>query len=71
MLKNFSRYTILTRLASLAAPRRLAEGININKGLLVLGNVISSLSEIGRGEGSTNIHVPFRESKLTRILRSR
>ncbi|GMH93036.1 hypothetical protein TL16_g12518 [Triparma laevis f. inornata] len=53
-----------------ASGSRLAEGININKGLLVLGNVISSLSEIGRGEGSTNIHVPFRESKLTRILRS-
>ena len=37
------------------------EGVNINKSLLVLGNVISALSE-----GSS--FVPYRDSKLTRIL---
>jgi len=47
---------------------RLKEGIDINKGLLVLGNVISKLSEGGGNKGNT--HVPFRESKLTRVLRS-
>lgn len=42
----------------------MKEGININKSLLVLGNVISALSE----EGKKGIHVPYRDSKLTRIL---
>ena len=41
----------------------LKEGININLGLLTLGKVISSLTEEGK-KG----HVPYRESKLTRIL---
>lgn len=40
---------------------RLQEGININRGLLALGNVINALSE-----GKT--HVPYRDSKLTRML---
>lgn len=45
---------------------RLKEGININLGLLALGNVISVLGE----ENSSNKtkHVPYRESKLTRLL---
>lgn len=42
----------------------LKEGININKSLLVLGNVISALSE----EGKKNNFIPYRDSKLTRIL---
>ena len=42
----------------------LKEGININKSLLVLGNVISALSEVGK-KGN---FVPYRDSKLTRIL---
>jgi hypothetical protein len=41
----------------------LKEGISINKGLLSLGNVIAALTE----EGKKN-HVPYRDSKLTRIL---
>lgn len=41
---------------------RFKEGININKGLLVLGNVISAL-----GEGH-NGHISYRDSKLTRLL---
>ena len=41
----------------------LKEGISINLGLLTLGKVISSLTEESR-KG----HVPYRESKLTRIL---
>lgn len=43
---------------------RLKEGININYGLLVLGNVISALGDETR-KGS---HVPYRDSKLTRML---
>uniref|UniRef100_A0A6M2EL02 Kinesin motor domain-containing protein n=1 Tax=Populus davidiana TaxID=266767 RepID=A0A6M2EL02_9ROSI len=45
---------------------RLKEGIHINKGLLALGNVISALGdEKKRKEG---MHVPYRDSKLTRLL---
>jgi len=44
--------------------QRMKEGININKGLLVLGNVISALALGGKAK-----FVPFRDSKLTRILR--
>jgi len=41
-------------------------GIHINKGLLALGNVISALGdEKKRKEGG---HVPYRDSKLTRLL---
>jgi kinesin family protein 4/21/27 len=45
---------------------RLKEGININLGLLALGNVISVLGE----DNPMNKvkHVPYRESKLTRLL---
>ncbi|ANM64485.1 ATP binding microtubule motor family protein [Arabidopsis thaliana] len=45
---------------------RLKEGIHINRGLLALGNVISALGdEKRRKEGA---HVPYRDSKLTRLL---
>ena len=44
---------------------RLKEGININRGLLALGNVISALGDPKRQSGS---HVPYRDSKLTRLL---
>jgi kinesin family protein 4/21/27 len=43
---------------------RLKEGININLGLLALGNVISVLGE----DNPSNKPKPYRESKLTRLL---
>ncbi|XP_070810072.1 chromosome-associated kinesin KIF4A [Pituophis catenifer annectens] len=43
---------------------RLREGININKGLLCLGNVISALGD----ESKKGSFVPYRDSKLTRLL---
>lgn len=43
---------------------RMKEGISINSGLLALGNVISALSEPAKARG----HVPYRDSKLTRLL---
>ncbi|MCL4142048.1 UNVERIFIED_CONTAM: hypothetical protein GTU68_063237, partial [Idotea baltica] len=46
-----------------ATGERFKEGVNINKGLLALGNVISALC----GEGSKG-HIPYRDSKLTRLL---
>jgi hypothetical protein len=47
-----------------ASGATLKEGISINKGLLCLGNVISALTE----DSKKNAHVPYRDSKLTRIL---
>lgn len=47
---------------------RLKEGAHINKSLLALGTVISKLSEVSTNDSSMNIHIPFRDSKLTRIL---
>jgi hypothetical protein len=48
-----------------AQGQQLKEGIDINKGLLALGNVISALGDdTKRGK----VHVPYRDSKLTRIL---
>ena len=44
---------------------RLKEGIKINVGLLALGNVISAL-----GEGKKGQYIPYRDSKLTRLLQS-
>ncbi|XP_070583534.1 chromosome-associated kinesin KIF4-like isoform X4 [Erythrolamprus reginae] len=43
---------------------RLREGISINKGLLCLGNVISALGD----EAKRGTFVPYRDSKLTRLL---
>ncbi|XP_055997079.1 kinesin-like protein KIF21A isoform X13 [Ostrea edulis] len=43
---------------------RAKEGISINCGLLALGNVISALGDKAK-KGS---HVPYRDSKLTRLL---
>ena len=42
----------------------MKEGISINKGLLALGNVISALTD----EQKKMHHIPYRDSKLTRIL---
>lgn len=41
---------------------RFTEGSNINKSLLALGNCINSLADGQR-------HVPYRDSKLTRLLK--
>ncbi|XP_065081255.1 kinesin-like protein KIF21B isoform X2 [Ochlerotatus camptorhynchus] len=47
-----------------ATGERAREGISINCGLLALGNVISAL-----GDKSKKVsHVPYRDSKLTRLL---
>ncbi|KAI1719255.1 kinesin motor domain-containing protein [Ditylenchus destructor] len=43
---------------------RQKEGISINCGLLALGNVISALGQV-KGKAA---HVPYRDSKLTRLL---
>ncbi|KAK3099287.1 hypothetical protein FSP39_002071 [Pinctada imbricata] len=43
---------------------RFKEGVNINKGLLALGNVISALCE----ESGNRSYIPYRDAKLTRLL---
>ncbi|CAD8173830.1 unnamed protein product [Paramecium octaurelia] len=48
--------------------QRMVEGANINKSLLVLGNCIQSLSEANE-KGIKNPFIPFRNSKLTRLLK--
>jgi hypothetical protein len=47
-----------------ATGQLLKEGISINKGLLCLGQVISALTD-DKGKSG---HIPYRDSKLTRIL---
>uniref|UniRef100_A0A8B9MF77 Kinesin family member 21B n=1 Tax=Accipiter nisus TaxID=211598 RepID=A0A8B9MF77_9AVES len=47
-----------------ATGERAKEGISINCGLLALGNVISALGD----QNKKVVHVPYRDSKLTRLL---
>lgn len=47
-----------------ATGERQKEGISINCGLLALGNVISALGD----KAKRALHVPYRDSKLTRLL---
>ncbi|EEB15657.1 kif21, putative [Pediculus humanus corporis] len=49
---------------TLATGERAREGISINGGLLALGNVISALGD----KTKKALHVPYRDSKLTRLL---
>lgn len=51
-----------------AAGERIKEGISINSGLLALGNVISALGDPARAKSHTATHIPYRDSKLTRLL---
>jgi kinesin family protein 4/21/27 len=49
---------------------RMKEGIAINSGLTALGNVISALAADPVKAKTTGfkLHVPYRDSKLTRLL---
>ena len=48
-----------------ASGQRLKEGTAINQSLLTLGTVISKLAE-----GNHKDHIPYRDSKLTRLLQT-
>ncbi|KAH3682360.1 hypothetical protein WICPIJ_006674 [Wickerhamomyces pijperi] len=50
--------------ATMNRGKRLHEGANINKSLLALGNCINALCD-----GKRRSHVPYRDSKLTRLLK--
>ena len=45
----------------------LFQGVSINSDLLALGNVISALGE----DTGKRRHIPYRDSKLTRILQGK
>lgn len=69
--KNLSKFFVVdlagSEKASLNKGQRYVEGANINKSLLALGNCINALAELGdRGKGG---YIPFRDSKLTRLLK--
>ncbi|XP_035224400.1 kinesin-like protein KIF21A isoform X1 [Stegodyphus dumicola] len=73
-LKEFETLTAKFHFVDLAGSERLKrtgavgerqkESISINSGLLALGNVISALGDKSRKA----THVPYRDSKLTRLL---
>lgn len=48
-------------------PPRTVQAGNINKSLLTLGSVIGKLAETGNKDRA---HIPYRDSKLTRILQN-
>ena len=52
-----------------ATGARLKEGCNINKSLLVLGNVINTLADKALGK-KKDVLPPYRDSALTRILQN-
>lgn len=47
---------------------RMREGANINKSLLALGNCINALVDNKKTRGK-RVYVPYRDSKLTRLLK--
>uniref|UniRef100_A0A3Q3VVD4 Kinesin motor domain-containing protein n=1 Tax=Mola mola TaxID=94237 RepID=A0A3Q3VVD4_MOLML len=50
---------------------RLKESAHVNTGLLALGNVIRALSDprSQRGNSVNGAHIPYRDAKITRLLR--
>ncbi|KAJ8577309.1 hypothetical protein ON010_g1899 [Phytophthora cinnamomi] len=77
--RRFSKFHLVDLAGSERAKRtgavagRFKESVSINQGLLALGNVISALGDDKRrigsaGTGSGAVHVPYRDSKLTRLL---
>ena len=47
---------------------RLIEGANINRSLLTLGNCINALCDASL-RGNKKVYIPYRDSKLTRLLK--
>jgi len=54
---------------SVAIAQRFKEATFINRGLLALGNVVVALADLS--DGRRVLHVPYRQSKLTRLLQAR
>ena len=66
--RSFFILTLWQLKRTAAVGDRIKEGISINSGLLALGNVISALGDPARAKSHTATHVPYRDSKLTRLL---
>ena len=68
---NINRLPPLTTayhcLPPLTTPHHPSPGANINRSLLALGNCINALAD----KAKRATHVPFRDSKLTRLLKVR
>lgn len=54
--------------AGTADPMRMREAAHINRSLLALGTIVARLSSRSKSAGN-DAHLPFRDSKLTRLLR--
>jgi hypothetical protein len=55
---------------TVSTPKGITEGANINKSLLALGNCINILSQKkASNQAPVGQHIPYRDSKLTRILK--
>jgi kinesin family protein 16B len=52
-----------------ATGQRLKEGAHINKSLVTLGSVISSLAELANPNASKKFYIPYRDSTLTWLLK--
>ncbi len=52
-----------------AEGQRMKEGIQINSGLFNLGQVINSLADEQKLKSGAKVHVPYRNSKLTHLLK--
>ncbi|KAL0045664.1 hypothetical protein WJX82_001027 [Trebouxia sp. C0006] len=50
-----------------SAGEMLKETANINKSLFTLGKVISALADM-QGTNMSSVHIPYRDSKLTKLL---
>ena len=58
------------KIQTLNTAKKMLEGANINKSLLALGNCINILADNSKKfMNSSNVHIPYRDSKLTRILK--
>ena len=56
-------------LSDISTARLVQESIDINRSLLALGKVITALSSGKGAASSSSSHVPYRDSKLTTLLR--
>jgi kinesin family member 18/19 len=69
-LAGSEKYTLKKDMSQQEKVIRVQELTSINSSLSALGLCISALSEINHKKNQTNnIHVPYRNSKLTRILK--
>jgi len=67
LFKKFAKLSLIDLAGSERATQntgeRLIEGANINRSLLALANCINALSSDNKN------HIPYRDSKLTRLLK--